>query len=323
MNLDRLLFAAFIKCLLIGFVLPSRGSVPDSASSPEHPNLTLTPLLLSATLNDGFGKLPFVIENKSSTGVMITPYWHAVVRLMTYDSDEEIPVKEFGPHSPSSEHGDSPPILLKPGTTGTFNAFYTIQAIDYLRSVNKRIYGDISGQVVGTNQTFKCSSAPFSPPQILTARPWTDLGEQNYFTVTSDTNNIGINPHKLVLGIWQSGAVNVPVSIKNTSGQSYVAVALPGIYIERKGKNPSPSHWAAIKASKPILKPGESIVSGCDIDLDWLESEGYKAGDKLVAAVDGRVPNTNQVFECYSAPFELPPLPKDKPPKGALRIPGL
>jgi len=253
---------------------------------------------------------------------MITPYWHAVVRLMApYDSVRDVPVREFGPHSPSPEHSFSPDILLNPGTTGTFDAFYTIEAIDYLRSMNKRIYGDISGKVVGTDQLFKCSSAPFSLPPILTACPWDDMGKQNYFTITADTSKIGINPHKLESGIWTRGSVNVPVSIKNTSGRLLIAIEYTNLFTVPIDGKASPSYWTAVKATKPILQPGEFISSVCETDLDALE--GYKPGDKVVVSVEGRVPNTNQVFRCFSAPFELPPLPKDKPPKGALQIPGL
>jgi len=196
-----------------------------------------------------------------------------------------------------------------------------MEDLKLVRGKNREIIGGVSGAIAGSNQRVEFYSNPFSVPASLTEVPWTDLGEQNYLTVVADTAKIGINPHKLESGIWKRGSVNIPVSIKNTSGQPLIALEythLSGTPIERKTP---PTYWTAVKAVKPILQPGESISSVCENDLDALE--GYKAGDKVVVLVEGRIPNTNQVFQCSSAPLELPALPKDKPPKGALQIPGL
>lgn len=72
-----------------------------------------------------------------------------------------------------------------------------------------------------------------------------------------------------------------------------------------------------VDISKPVLKPGESISIG----IQWsrsslLELKGYKPGDKIIAVVYGRIANTNNIFKCCAAPFELPPLANGEPSAG-------
>jgi len=235
-------------------------------------------------------------------------------------SGEKIPIEAFR-RGFSVGGGPYIPTVLKPGQSGTFSSSYAIDTLTFLKSRNKELFGEVLAWPAGTKEKPKEYYSNPIPifPNLITV-PWTDLGEQKYFTVTSDSNNISINPHKLDRGVWLSGSVEVPVSIKNTSGRPLIALEctnLSGAPIDRKTP---PSYWMAVKATKPILQPGEVISSVCETDLDALES--HKPGDKVVVSVEGRVLNTNQVFECHSAPFELPPLPHDKPPKGAVQIPG-
>jgi hypothetical protein len=321
MKRTNLFFIVLINCLLAGFGFSQECEAAGNDSVADESNLVLTPLLHSATLDNGRGNIPFSVRNNGTEAVSIVSF---VELMTTTDSGDKIPIEDFRSGIPMGGGLEHHPVTLQPGETGTFNGISSMETLAFVRDKNKMILGGLSARVVGTKQRVgPCFSEPFQVPNNLVNPPWTDLGQQNYFTVTTDTNNISINPHKLDRGIWLRGSVVVPISVKNTSGQPYIAVESPGIYLVRKGKNPSPSHWTAIKVIKPVLKPGESMTSSCDIDINWLESEGYQPGDTLVATVEGRVPNTNQVFECSSAPFELPPLPKDKPPKGASLIPGL
>lgn len=256
---------------------------------------------------------------------MVDQNWHWNVQLFTFsDSGDRVPIEEFRTAAPLNTSGPRlPPILIKPGATGTFDSTFSMETLKFVKEKKKEIFGGITGYT-GTNQEFEFYSDPFPVPANLVTPPWTDLGEQNHFTLTPDMDHIVINPHKLERGIWLGGSVVVPVSIKNASGHPCIEVGSPVAYVVRdNGKPQPPFQWAAIKTSKPILKPGESITSSCYINLDDLESQGFKPGDKVVAVVGGRIPNTDQVFQCSSTPFELPPFSMDKPPKGALQIPGL
>lgn len=289
--------------------------------APADQSLTVIPLIQSATLGNGYGSVPFRVTNTYTKAVSIV----SSVRLKTTDdSGKKVSAEEYRKGFPMGDGPELRPTILQPGQTGTFNSTCSIETFAFLRDRNKKVFGELFAQVVATKERIgPYFSEPFAVPDSLASTPWTELGEQKYFVVTSDTNNIVINPHKLYKGVWLNGSVTVPVSIKNTSNQSLIAVESPSIYLVSNGKNPNPSHWTAVKVTTPVLKPGESIATQCEIDLGSLESGRYKPDDLLAVIVEGHIPNTNQVFESYSAPFELPPLPKEKQPKGAVQIPGM
>jgi hypothetical protein len=316
-------FVTLFGYLLSMLALPRICGASGKDNLGQEPYLTIAPVLALATLDNGYGMIPFSVRNNYTTDLVVS---HFVDLMTSADSGEKISIEKFrrGPFLPSS--GPKPvTILLKPGETGTFGGTYSMETLAFLVGKDKEIFGRVSGHVAGEDQEFQSYSDAFPVPRNLATPPWLDLGERNYFTVIADTTKIGINPHRLDRGIWLMGSISVPISVKNTAGQAYIAgVESVSFYIDRNdGKRASPSPWETIKTAQPILKPGESAAGGGEMDLDWLQSQNYKAGDKLVAAVGGRIPDTNQIFESYSAPFELPPLPKDKPPKGALQIPGL
>jgi hypothetical protein len=323
MNRISIFSIVLANCLLSSLCLSQKREAVGNDSVANESNLILTPLLQSAALNNGLGTIPFSARNDCAKAVSIVSF---VELMTTTDSGSKISIEHFRSGNPMGGGIEHRPVILQPGETGTFDGISAMETFAFVRDGNKTILGELSARVVGTKQGVgPCFSEPFSVPNNLVNPPWTDLGVQNYLTVTTDTNNIGINPHKLDRGIWLRGSLMVPISIKNISGQPSVAASDSiSFYIARDdGKRTQPSPWDTIGTSASILKPGESVLRECDIDLDWLESEHYKPGEKLVVAVGGRIPNSNQIFECYSAPFGLPPLPDDKPPKGTVQIPGL
>ena len=177
------------------------------------------------------------------------------------------------------------------------------------------MFVEISGYIASTNQPFQAESDAFPVPGNLTVPPWVDLGEQTYFLVTPDTTRTSIQE------TTEERRVKVifPVTVTNRTNQSYIAATNSvHFYVERNGGGRgAPSGWETTRTTEPVLGPGESAFSTgrCYITSNDLKSQGYKPGDKVIAAVGGKIPNTNQIFECYSAPFELPPLPKSHPPK--------
>jgi hypothetical protein len=201
----------------------------------------------------------------------------------------------------------------------------------------REVFGVISGYIANPNKTFISYSAPFLVPPALTMTPWNDLGAQTYLSITPDLTKFRFDGGNFktttaelqradpayadsIKNGWTEDLL-IPFSVKNTSSQDLV-VAIDGIgyYIvrEQKAKDAMMQRWGwhFLKISKPILKPGESISGESQWKLSGLEGKGYEPGDKLIAVVGGRLPGTNNIFECYSAPFELPSLPKGEPPAG-------
>jgi hypothetical protein len=120
-------------------------------------------------------------------------------------------------------------------------------------------------------------------------------------------------------------SMTIPCLIKNESNRD-VAIAIDEVDFVLVGDEQEQKRLVRsereeyLKASSAVLKPGDSISTEASerdyITLRVLENQGYKLGDKMVAIVGGRILNTNQIFQCYSAPFELPPIPKGEPPSG-------
>jgi len=140
------------------------------------------------------------------------------------------------------------------------------------------------------------------------------LGSQNYLLITPDLTKT-------------QSAPAVPFTVKNVSNQDII-VDINNVVVYLYGNvrfNEARARYAVsryLKISEPILKPGESIHD------DWhavnqtfyaltgyeMPRERYKPGDKIIYMIGGRISGTDKIFECYSAPFELPPLPQSKPP---------
>jgi hypothetical protein len=310
--------------------------LPDSGEN----YLILTPDLAQASLDHGRVTIPFIVKNNSDKNIEFTLDNARIEGLATVDEDGK---KRFIDHlggGGSSMGGEYQWVLLKPGETSSLGSsdypMYTLGAV-----TGRNIFGVVYGRFVGTKEGFDCYSAPFVVPPELTTLPYNDLGSQNYLSVTPDLTKVDFSGGKFpvttlelqranpnyadwIKNGWAED-VSIPLTVSNTLNQDVIVVIDDvDFYIAGdesfKQERMQYRRWEYLKASTPILKPGESISSESTgrsyISLSWLEHRGYKPGDKIIAVVGGRIPGANNIFECYSAPFELPPLPKSEPPAG-------
>ena len=313
MKMKRILNILLLTVLLsrVGF---SQVQYYPRLSSTGEKYLSLTPDLKDATLKDDIVRIPFTVKNNYTEGIVI-PRPFSIDGLMTLDDPG---TKVFIDNYETGRQGriGGGPLdqtILKPGESREYESVSYMKTLAFVLKKNKKIFGAIQGYVAGSNQPFESYSEPFPVPAALATPPWVDLGEQEYFSVKPDLTKATVDDGVIIAG----GSILFPVKITNTTAQPYIAATdTVSFYIVRdtSKKNP-PSPWETIKTSMPVLKPGESAISTgrCYITFNDLKSQGYKEGDKIVAAVGGRLPNTNQIFESYSAPFELPPLPMSPP----------
>ena len=279
-------------------------------STGKHSPLTLTPVFSGTTLDYGYGKIPFSVKNNSNQNLLVVDKWDHVVDLMTSDdSGQNIPIENYrrGPDLLGNGRGlpgKTAVRILKPGETGTFDSLFSMETLDYVAKKGKKIFGGVTGFVAGTNRQFQYYSDAFAVPANLTKPPWVDLGTRSYFSVVPD-------PVKIE---FYNGDLLIPVTITNTTSQPFLAdLESVRFFLVRNGPGADkPSPWHTMKDANTILQPGGSVQpwERPHINLAYVESEGYEQGDRVIAGVGGRVPNTNEVFECYSAPFEFPPFPK-------------
>ena len=233
-------------------------------------------------------------------------------------------------------YGKSGPIVsytLKPGES--VSDTYSEYSTEILAKVKGReIFGVLSGYIENEKKRFTSYSAPFVVPSELAELPWIDLGEQHYLsivpnatescfgggdfpTTTAAAQKLNPDYPNWVKNGWADYAL-VPFAVKNNSDQP-LAVTINAISYyfagDEKDKNATikKARWSYLNSSLPIIKPGESIPCESQWKLSWLEQDGYKPGNKIIAVIGGRIAGTNKIFECYSAPFELPPLPKGEP----------
>ena len=316
--------------LFINHYLPSLG---DN-------RLILTPDLAKASLNRGQVTIPFTVKNNSDRELELL--MGQIAGLAVDQAGKKIFIQDFSSGQEETSYiGGGPSaqiILLEPGqTSSSFNSVYATQ---YLSAVTGRqIFGVIGGRIVSANKGFISYSVPFLIPPELMTLPFNDLGAQNYLSITPDLTKVSFtggdfkvttlelqraDPHYAdsIKNGWTEN-VWVPITITNTSNRDLiVANDVIRFYIDGKmsKKNDILQYVRLeyLKTSTPIVKPGESCgITGRDyITLRFLEDDGYKPGNKIIAMVGGRIPGTNQIFECCSAPFELPPLPKGEPPAG-------
>lgn len=294
-----------------------------------HNYLDLTPDWKAATLEGGQTKIPFTVKNNYTEDIWVAQTWNMLDGLMTLsDSGQRVFIDNMKGGSFASGGPTPHRIVLKPGESTKYSAVNPMELLSSFS--NRKVFGVIAGHIVRTNETFYSYSNPFLIPLELRSPPWVDLGEQTYLSVTADLLNsllCGKNiPEMTVLGKrdyaeringrWGE-RLQISVKVANATSQEYIAATNSvHIYIVRDSSARSgPSPWESLQGSVQVVKPSQSVDCVGHISLKQLQSDGYKPGDKLVAAVGGRVPNTNQIFECYSEPFELPPLPPSHPPK--------
>ena len=293
------------------------------------------PDIAKAVRDDNFGDvtIPFLLKNNGNKKVQLGFLMgHRLDGLM--DQTGKIILRDYVRSGPSG----GAEIDLNPGETvpGLF-AQYRIERLTKINGV--KVSGVIVAVLKGANLQVKLVSAPFLIPSALTTLPWNDLGTQTYLSVTPDLTKAGFSGGSFPVTTLESQQANpnyadwikngwaedvsIPLTVGNTSSQDLVVVIDDvDFYIAGddsfKQERLRYRHWEYAKASTPILKPGESCSSEPTgrsyITLSWLYRRGYKPGDEIIAVVGGRIPGTNNIFECYSAPFKLPPLPKGEPP---------
>jgi hypothetical protein len=316
--------------------------LPDSGKN----YLILTPDLANASLDHERVTIPFTVTNNSDKVIDVMFFADSGdnTGLAAMDDDgKKRYIDQLGGGGYLRPLGGGR-LILKPGETSSRGSskypMYTLGAV-----TGRKIFGVIDGYFVGTTKSFTSYSAPFLVPPALTTLPYNDLGAQNYLSVTPDLTKVGFtggdfkvtslelqraDPHYAdsIKNGWAQ-VVWIPITVANTSSQDLIAANDEiRFYIagDENGKNTwlRDERWEYLKTSTPILKHGESCGStGRDyITIQFLEDDGYKPGDKLIAMVGGRIPGTNNIFECYSAPFELPPLPKGEPPTAADNVNG-
>jgi hypothetical protein len=284
-----------------------RVKLPDLGES----YLILTPDLAKASLDNGRVTIPFTVTNNSTKDIEFTLPNGEIAGLAKVEEDGK---KMFidGPWGKGFCNGSERWFTLKPRETNSLG--FIGYPMDGLAAVTgKMVFGVIRGRFVGTTEKFFSYSAPFLVPPELTTLPYNDLGTQASLSITLDLTKVG----------FTGGTAWIPITVTNTSNQDLIAANDEiRFYIagdeSKKNAMLRDERWEYLKTSTPILKPGESCEStdrDC-ITLSFLEDDGYKPGDKIIAVVGGRIPGTNNIFECYSAPFELPPLPKGEPPAG-------
>jgi hypothetical protein len=269
--------------------------------------LTLTPDLSNAALKDGYVRIPFTVRNNYTEDIIIAKSRDMIDGLMTIDgSGKRGFIEYFRTGNPAPGGGPIPDrIVLKPGQSKIYQCKCSMETLGFISDRNMTIFGAITGRLASSDQPFQSYSEPFPVPPRLARPPWIDLGGQSYFSVVPDPTKTEI----------QAGVIDgalliyVPVKITNITVHSCIAATdSVTFYIVRKGsKGIVPSPWETIKALAPILNPGESATSTGSsyiISRD-LDSQGYKSGNKLIAAVGGRIPNTNQIFD-PDFPNELP-----------------
>lgn len=267
--------------------------------------VTLKPVLNAVASTSVYGTISFKVTNVYSKDVMIESF----IKLMTNDNSRSVSIEEFRRGAPPPSWGPKPRlVVLKPGQTDVIDSNYSVETLSFLKAKNKNLFGEISGYVIDPNKSFRSDSDPFSVPEKLAEPPWIDLGIQNYFSVSPNVEKIAFKN-----GITDNGLISIPVDVKNISNNSYIINnRLVLFFLKKNGledKNQLLSD--TIKEAGLIFNPGD-LVELSDrsyTTIGYLNASGYKPGDKIIAIVAGQIPDTNQVFECISAPFVLPSFP--------------
>ena len=120
-----------------------------SQDTTTHKNpLSLTPELARATMAYGYGTIPFILRNDSTEEIEFLQDWHNFVEMMTTNnSGEKVTLLDFqDPGGVRISEGPEPsPIRLKPATSGTYVAEFSMDTLAYAASKGKKIFGELAG----------------------------------------------------------------------------------------------------------------------------------------------------------------------------------
>ena len=274
----------------------------------------------------------FVVKNKSIKVLDVTGACETTVSLFVID-DHGSKTQVWFPPGVEAMLIHTYSILATPGGSKLFACRMSLRTLKEAKG--KQLIASVR-VLLEDRAEHQLYSDVFKLPPIpseLDESWWVDLGEQNYLEVIPDLSKLWLwgqgVPDSWVMSkpeyqtiresIWAEN-LSIPVKIVNISKLDCIAaVDSVRFYVVRAtAERMPPVPLKTMRASKPVLKPADStFASGWSyIRIEDLESQGYKPGDKVVAAVGGRIVNTNKLFECYSAPFGLPLLPPSHPPKG-------
>jgi hypothetical protein len=317
-----------ITMLLLSLAL-TVDAMPDNATNGGEAQkyLSVTPDLDKATLDEGRVTIPFLVKNTSSYDVVLE---NGSIQLMTLtEAGSNVDIEEY--RSESSLYGFGGPkmvmVTLKGGMTRTLEGRCAMETLAFVAAKNQKVFAELDGRVAIFNQLFRSESNPFTIPPELTKPPWVDLGKQNYLLVTVDgakpsiQTSGGGSRRCAIPGINYWGYLMFPIKITNVTTQTFIVNSVHVSFCKANDSKAGPDLWELVRDLKPgpepdewadkesILKPGASIMAGGrSYIILWNNPAeiGWKEGDQMVVAVGGRIPNTNKVFESYSAPFCFP-----------------
>lgn len=306
--------------------------------------LILTPNLAAARIfPDGAAYIPFSVKNNSDKDIaLMWPNREMKGLAFMNKAGQADWIVNFAlpPGSPSMAVRPGievwtwgSRIVLKPGEARLIGApEYDVDMLLGLKDT--KVFGVIEGYFTDSQNRFTCYSAPFAIPPAIRNPPWDALGVRDYLSVTPDLSEVYFGggdftsePAEIQrkepdyadrIKNGSAEYIFLPITLKNRSDQKLVIGINLRYYIVGNAKTKDDAMkqrpWWLLKLSAPILAPGESAstetIARDFIQIKHFQAIGYKPGDQIVAVVEGRIADTNQVFESCSAPFTLPPMPK-------------
>jgi hypothetical protein len=270
-------------------------SIANRSLFGQEQLITLAPDLTTSASSHDYQRIPFKVMNASGEDLMIDPD----IMLMTKDDySNKLSIELF---CEGGEFGsqERPSVLLHPGQTTTIYSNFSANELAFVKSKGKAIFGEINGCSTATKKKFQSDSKPFSVPEALTKLPWIDIGIKNYFSVVPFLDRITSS--------FSGTRISIPLKVRNTSTIPLVLNNQRAIFYFKDTKSEIKASllFDTLRSSQRIVNPGETleISSQSRVLADYLNSVGFKSGDKVVGMIAGKVPNTNQVFECLSDPF--------------------
>jgi fibronectin type 3 domain-containing protein len=325
--------------LLMPYLLLLSARAEDITYIGDKGYLSLVPAINAIEKQHGRGKIAFAIKNEYSEDIAFDVIYPRIDLATLDESGALIGIEDYaaggrglrtkkfgGPHQDQ--------IVLKPGDSTTLYARYSQEDMDAVVRDSKPLVGMIEATIVSSNQMFRSISQQF-PSSSEMGKGWVDLGENAFLAIAPDPDKAVVHggTFQYSLPVFKAGyndliktgwaeTIDVPVNIANASGQNLLVNSrCVRSFIVREGSGRiSPPPWELLESSGTMIQVGSQVGGlNASIFLRDLVKDGYRPGDKIVVSIGGRIPDTNRIFVCYSAPFELPSLPSG-PPKSELDL---